>query len=383
MNLVAPFGFYGAGNIGDEATLQGFARLLTGYQRNIKVWVASRNPTHTARVEAGFNYFNVSGFDPRRMWARYRSDACVVPGGTPIMDVLGDWPLSELTPLVQRADNEAKSVVFVGTGTERLARQSSIQMMSEIIAPKVKHWTVRCEHDKERLTAYGVAPERVTVAADMAWLLNPVSTDFGRRYLETLGLGPEDRLLGVNINAESFMLEQEPRFFEKLGACLDNLISQFNVRVLFLCNEVREAASDDKAASLSVVTCMRNRDKAHVLPNEYWSPQQMMSLIGCCHVTVSTRYHFCLFSALQAVPFLAVKRSDKVVDLCWSMNWPFGVCLNEVGASFVYDMFDDIEKRKTHLAETLRLQSHVMRNKAIHNRAALDALFLKAGASTV
>ena len=29
MNLVAPFGFYGAGNIGDEATLQGFARLLS------------------------------------------------------------------------------------------------------------------------------------------------------------------------------------------------------------------------------------------------------------------------------------------------------------------------------------------------------------------
>ena len=50
MNLVAPFGFYGWGNIGDEATLQGFARLMAGSPPKPRVWVASQNPRHTARA---------------------------------------------------------------------------------------------------------------------------------------------------------------------------------------------------------------------------------------------------------------------------------------------------------------------------------------------
>ena len=47
MNLIAPFGFYGWGNIGDESTLQGFARLVSHAHPAMRVWVASRNPcTH-------------------------------------------------------------------------------------------------------------------------------------------------------------------------------------------------------------------------------------------------------------------------------------------------------------------------------------------------
>jgi len=38
MNIVAPFGFYGYGNIGDEATLQGFARLRAGIEALSEHW---------------------------------------------------------------------------------------------------------------------------------------------------------------------------------------------------------------------------------------------------------------------------------------------------------------------------------------------------------
>ena len=51
MRLVAPFGFYGSGNIGDEATLLGFGRLIERFGGGIGVDVASSDPAHTRRVE--------------------------------------------------------------------------------------------------------------------------------------------------------------------------------------------------------------------------------------------------------------------------------------------------------------------------------------------
>ena len=93
MNLLAPFGFYGWGNIGDEATLQGFARLVARSPHRFRVWVGSHNPRHTARVEPSFRYFHHPFSDWTRRWANYRTSAVVVAGGTPIMDCHGDWPL--------------------------------------------------------------------------------------------------------------------------------------------------------------------------------------------------------------------------------------------------------------------------------------------------
>src|SRR5690349_10011359 len=117
-DLVVPFGFYGYGNIGDEATLRGFARLLAHYARPVRVTVASRNPAHTRKVEPAFGYFSVSEFDALRVWAKLRAAAHVFAGGTPIMDVLGDWPLNEVSWLAKRTDRLDVPVSFIGVGTE-------------------------------------------------------------------------------------------------------------------------------------------------------------------------------------------------------------------------------------------------------------------------
>lgn len=374
MNVVAPFGFYGWGNIGDESTLQGFARLISCYHSRMHVWVASRDPLHTTRVEPSFKYYKAVGRDLRRRWARYRSSAYVVPGGTPIMDVLGAWPLSEVAPLVQAAHAQQKPIVFVGTGTERLRRKESKFIISQVLAPRVLHWSVRSARDRDRLVEYGVPAEKITEAADLAWTLDAVLADFGENCLQELGLDLSDPLVGVNINNEQHMTAQEPLFFEKLAKCLDTLIEKHHVRIVFFCNEIREGESFDKAASQNVLVSMKHRDKALLVPNHYWSPQQMLSLIACCRVVISTRYHFCLFSALQNVPFIALKRSDKVKDLCWDMNWPYGVPLKNLNDSTLLDMFSDIEQMRLSLCESLQQQTEKMQKRALKNKMALDAL---------
>lgn len=374
MRLVAPFGFYGAGNIGDESTLQGFGRLVSAFDRRTRTWVASRNVAHTRRIEPGFGYFRAESRDFRRRWGWVTCDAMVVPGGTPIMDSLGGWPFSELLPLVQRARAEELPIAFIGIGTERLAQEKSRRVVAEELAPSVLCWTVRCTRDRERLIEYGVAPERVTATADQAWLLDPVSTDAGRKILAGIGVDASARLVGVNVNIEHAVRAQQPNLLRELAAFLDRLIDTRNAHVLFLCNEVRDGETFDLAASRELIASMARQDRAKVVPNTYWSPQVMMSIISCCELTVSTRYHFCLFSALQGVPFIGVKRSDKVTDLCDDLRWPYAVGLGELSSERLVTLCEELETRRDDARAALAADVPNMRARAARNDIALHAL---------
>ena len=189
MRIVVPFGFYGWGNIGDESTLQGFARLTAGYRRiEFHTSVASRNPSHTARIEPSFEYYDALNRNLRGWWARRRAKVYLFAGGTPIADILGRYPLAEVVPIVTTGYRRKKRIVFVGVGTESLHREESTRVMSEIIASRVDHWSVRSQRDKDRLMEWRVRAESITVAADMAWLLDPVRPSWGKEYLASLGV---------------------------------------------------------------------------------------------------------------------------------------------------------------------------------------------------
>jgi len=374
MKLIAPFGFYGAGNIGDEATLQGFARVNARVNGGGRVWLGSRNPAHTQRVEPSFRYFHASRFDLRRRWAWTIADGVVFPGGTPIVDVLGTWPFSELVPLIERAAAKKKPVAFIGTGTERLLHDDSRRLVSRVIAPHVSAWTVRCTRDRDRLIEYGVPETSVTATADLAWMLERADPEPGRVYMERLGVVKDGPLIGVNVNIESFARERQPDLLKHVAALLDELVNSRGARILFLCNEVRDGDTFDLAASRETMASMKYRDRATILPNEYWAPQFMMSLIGCCDYTISSRYHFCLFSALQGVPFLSIRRSDKVSDLCADLEWRHHVGLAEVSAPLLSATFSAIEQQRTALVENLPAACSRMRARSQQNAIALERL---------
>jgi polysaccharide pyruvyl transferase WcaK-like protein len=378
MRIVAPFGFYGWGNIGDEATLQGFAQLLKLRGLGESVWVASRNPTHTARVEPSLRYFSTGqgGLRDRltRRWVQNRASAVVFAGGTPIMDGLGEWPLSVVAPLVRGARETHRPVVFVGVGTEKLHRLDSRRMFADELAPTVVHWSVRSDRDKERLDSWGVAVDRISVSADMAWLLSPQSTEFGERTLRELNLFSKEPLIGVNVNNEPVVLKEEPKLFEKLAAFLDTMVETAGARILFLCSEVRDEPTFDKMTAERVLGLMHRTGQAALLPNRYWTPQELLSLLACCRTVVSMRYHVCLFSALQGVPFLAIQRSDKVRDLCSDIEWPFGLPLGSVEVPALLDQVHALEAQRSGLTDHLRQSAAERRLASLKNQVALDAL---------
>jgi polysaccharide pyruvyl transferase WcaK-like protein len=368
LRLVAPFGFYGWGNIGDEATLNGFARLLRRTTLDVRATIGSRNPEHTARVEPAFRYFDVTRRDPRKWYANLRADCHAVIGGTPIMDMLGDWPLCDLIPLLKAADRSKVPFLQIGIGVEDLVRDASRRLVAEEIAPRVARWSVRCDRDRARLEQYGVARQDVTVAADMAWLIEPAALDFGRARLQAAGLPLDRPVIGVNLVNENACFDRRAAMATEIAFALDELIDRMDARVAFLANEVRPGDQFDRAAASRVAACMRRKERVVLVPGDYLAPREMMSLVGCCTVTLSMRYHFCLFSALQGVPFVAIERSAKVSDLCWDLGWEATVRpLEFEGRQLVEHALRSTSDAISRLAEAVR----TMEQRALRNVAAL------------
>jgi polysaccharide pyruvyl transferase WcaK-like protein len=372
-----PFGFYGAGNIGDEATLHGFARVLAHTDTAMRVSVASQNPAHTARVEPAFSYFEASSIDPRRWLAKLRCSRHVFAGGTPIMDVLGEWPLCEVVPLVRSAEQWGGLLTFVGVGIENLRSHESRRLVADEIVPRVRHWSVRSERDRERLIEYGASPNVVTTAADMAWLIEPSTHDFGREQLSRWGVDSQQPLIGVNLVNENSVFDQHPHMVDALAAALDEMSQRIGAQVVFFANEVREDTTFDRAAAIRVISRLKHPTRAVLAPNKYFSPRQMMSLIGCCRITMSMRYHFCLFSALQEVPFLAIARTDKISDLCWDLGWRATVVPPKFSAEELVIQQMRLVEDTPSLIEQMKRTTDEMKRRAILNVCALRRLKLQ------
>jgi hypothetical protein len=107
----------------------GLAASWNASAAGIGVDVASSDPAHTKRVEPGFRYYQyVDGIMglPAKLHA-HMGAGYIIPGGTPIMDNLGDWPLLSLGGMLQHAGNWGKPAAFVGVGVEQLRHDISRQ----------------------------------------------------------------------------------------------------------------------------------------------------------------------------------------------------------------------------------------------------------------
>lgn len=381
MRIVAPFGFYGWGNTGDEATLNGFGRLLEMTGCRAQVSAGSRNPGHTAVAEPSLRYFDASRRDPRRWWAKKRASAQVVIGGTPIQDVLGDWPLEELTPLLQAADAKKIPFAFVGVGVEGLRSKLRRRRFTREIAPRVKHWSVRSHLDADRLVRYGVAPEAITVAADMAWLIEPATADFGETHLSQLGIDPYKRLIGINVVNENAIFDRQPEVAAALAKALDQWVEEHDAHLVFIAQDIRTGENFDLAATNKIIRRLKRKDRAVIVPNHYFTPRQLMSIIDCCAFTISMRYHFCILSAIQGVPFLALERSDKVSDLCSDLQWRARVQPKAQKSHSAQTIASELISHGRHLIqdaaslkEQLSRSTELMKQRALLNKTALDAL---------
>ena len=192
------FNGIGAGNIGDETMFEGWLRIWSlGKSDSIEVWNPESLPPTLKGLRPEFTRWDLP---QKREELLNRCSRVLLVGDTPIMEKWGlAWPMQFHSTALAQCKTHHKAVHAVGVGVDRIESLEAKDLFAQQHSA-VESWTVRSEACRSSLLELGVSEERVRVAADLAWVFQPLDAykERSAEYLKTLGLDVSSSLVAVN-----------------------------------------------------------------------------------------------------------------------------------------------------------------------------------------
>ncbi len=300
-------GWYGHGNLGDEALLEGIVDAVRTAAPDLDV-AAMCDGDPVFMRSLGVRAFRRPRRLPRRpieLAAVLRASAFAVGGGGLIKDygdrpgVIHDW----LWPL-RAAARLRRATMTYAIGVDDVRFAESIEEVRSVL-PQLDATTVRDAGVAARLERLGVRADPV-ITADPALLLGkPRESETGpdvivsmRHWFAQGGRVLEpDRVAAVH---------------RELAAALDGLIDRHGISVAFLPFRV-VAHDDDARACADVRSQMRHGTSTSILPLPE-RPRDAVALLGRHALIVGMRLHSLILGATTATPGFALAYMPKVTD---------------------------------------------------------------------
>jgi len=321
-------GWYGLGNTGDEAILEGMLRGFRAQRPGAEFVIFSQRPQHTQRVH-GVPSVWMLPFGPR--WAMrslverhlggtlaaLRSlDAFVLGGGT----LLADWQPEAVLTWLQPAWlagllGEGRALYAAGAGplNTRLGR-----LMTRLVLDRFDFVSVRNPTSQSWLRRVGLN-RQIRIVPDPAVLVQKRDEDLVSKWLGTLTTAAARGNLAAICATPLFYSEALwPGQATRLGRLKADLarVTEFLVRELQaevalvallptvdgpFAHEVRALVSADVASHTSVIA-------------RPMLPGQMVSLLEQVRLTVGMRLHSLILSAVAGTPCVGISYHHKCRD---------------------------------------------------------------------
>jgi polysaccharide pyruvyl transferase CsaB len=305
-------GYYGCGNIGDEAVLAAIVQgLKAGYPES-EITVLSAAPGLTAALNG---VRAVSRSSPAAILkALVGTDLFISGGGSLFQDATSLASFWYYLSLVLLAKLLRKKVVIFAQGFGPLRRWFN-RRLAGLVLPLADLVTVRDEDSFRALRRLGVKPGRLYQTADPAVLLDPPPAAEGRKILSLEGIPLDRPLLGISVRSWKIPEKDKDALLGKLAKALDTLVERYDFRpvfVLFQCPE-------DLAQTARVTALMQSESKVIF---RTCRPDEMFALFQHFSFVVGLRLHALIFAALAAVPAVALSYDPKVAAFAAQVGLP-------------------------------------------------------------
>jgi polysaccharide pyruvyl transferase CsaB len=352
-------GYYGFGNLGDEALLEVIVSQLRTRFPYVDVDVLSATPDDTARrlrVDA------TPRWNAREVRAAIlKADVVLSGGGGLLQNATSLRSLLYYTGIVhQAAKGKRKTMIFAQS-------VGPLDVFGKFIVREgckgVTRATVRDARSMELLESL-LPGTPIEQTADPVFLYDPPDEQID---LASEGLGPESRPYAI------VSVRVVPAFkegVEAIARAVDRLFREHGVRVAFL----PLGGVTDAEASTAVI---RKCETSPVLLPEC-SLSRAAAILRDAHVAIGMRLHALILAARYAVPFAAIPYDPKVQSLCDDLTYPLDPLWipgkGAPAAASVDALVDRLMSQREALSAHLRERGEAVRAAAARNFEILGEL---------
>ena len=350
MHLVIS-GYYGYGNIGDEAILAATVRELRSRYPRAKLTVLSADPPGTATrydVEA------IPRWSFPAIWRVLRTaDMLISGGGGLIQDAT-----SALSPLyylavVRLARLAGTPYIIFAQGLGPLQR-SLTRWATARCLQKAAAITVRDEQSAQLLTDLNVTTPAAEITADPALLLPPCPAGQTAQLLAQAGVGEKSRLIGIALRSW-----KESDLVTPAADLIRHLRQAEATQVLLIPFQPKE--------DLTLAWRLASEAGERVsIVNKRLSPAEILGLVSRLDLLVSIRLHGLIFAAAAQVPAIGLSYDPKVEAFGTRAGQPV-IPLQQLTSDRLIQQVEHLWDRRVVHIERLKEKGRLLRHAAVRN----------------
>lgn len=316
MNKISIHGFYGHGNLGDEAILKALLNEFNSFPEINVIVFCSRpnNVIEKYNVKSIHSRERISCFS--RIWNIRTSSLFVLGGGGLLKDYGNDSSnVEKWLELLQKANKMGVRTALCAVGVENIRYKDSKKIIRRILN-NVDIITVRDPNSKQTLLEIGVKKE-IKVISDPALLLPDLDLTEGR----TLSMPPKIIICVRHWYNKGFYIENpevNKKFLESLSIAADLLVKKYNAKINFI--PMRTVSyDDDRSIAYQVAEYMENKKSIRILTKV---PQinEFIHMISQSSLVIGMRLHSLILSTGVGIPAIGIEYMPKVKHYMKSVN---------------------------------------------------------------
>ncbi|MGA1823653.1 MAG: polysaccharide pyruvyl transferase family protein [bacterium] len=352
---------YGAGNIGDDAVLQGILTLINSFLPEAVITIGTAFGQKLSYLPDTVTY--IDSYNQHHIInAVKKCDVCISGGGTMISDELnGYFPLEYNAQLISIAKFFGKRVVMLAVGANKLKLSSSKKIGRMIIA-LCDLITLRDDESRDECLLLGADPFKTYSTADPAFLLEAKETARTKQlkhYLKSRG-----RIFGINIVNECWAHLED--YKQAIAGACDFIAKHYGYVPVFFCNEVRPGNFFDYEANKLTASFLKS--SCEILDPIYYSPQEMIDILSTFEFIIGMRMHSLIFAAIANTPFVTISRIDKINNFMKIFGYQASGSINTCKDEDIISDIEHILKQRAVICNQISQRVILLRQKCWKNK---------------
>lgn len=357
-------GYYGFGNLGDEAILESIIEDLRRHFHEPAFQIISADYCETL---SGTDITRVPWTDWPRVIESVRDCDWLLVGGGGLFNCYLPYPIEDF---LRRSDNFAafifglpvlafllgKRSCIYGVGASRFNSEEALEH-ARMAVRVTDLCSVRDRSSSKILCTNAFDRMRISVHADPAFRL--VNAPLPERALADAGITKGEPVVGVVLRNWSFGTDSaswEPA----VAAVLRTFALRHSVRLLFIPFQASSDLTGDLSNDPAVISRMRSTigQECTAELRHGLAPGQVSSILARCQMVVAMRLHASILAIRNATPFVALDYDSKVSRVMGESGLErFVVPLPQDGGERLTEIMETVWADREHIQKLLQTVS--------------------------